>query len=61
KNKLEKLKEESKKAEENKVFIERAEPLTIEGIRAMSLSDEDYEKYRKKKKAEENKKEMGGK
>ncbi|MFA6023536.1 MAG: hypothetical protein WC781_05600, partial [Candidatus Pacearchaeota archaeon] len=41
KNKLEKLKEESKKAEENKVFIERAEPLTIEGIRAMSLSDED--------------------
>ena len=32
-----------------KVFIERAEPLTIEGIRAICMNDEDYAKYRKDK------------
>ena len=32
-----------------KVFIERAEPLTIEGIRAICMSDKDYDKYRKEK------------
>ena len=39
----------AKKPQSPKVFIERAEPLTREGIRAICMSDEDYEKYRKDK------------
>jgi predicted CopG family antitoxin len=37
------------KTKSPKVFIERAEPLTIEGIRAICMDDEDYEKYREEK------------
>ena len=32
-----------------RVYIERAEPLTREGIKAICMSDEDYKKYRKDK------------
>jgi len=32
-----------------KVYIERVEPLTIEGIRAICLPDKEYEEYCKKK------------
>ena len=37
-----------------KVFIERAEPLTKEGIKAICMTDEDYEKYCNDKKGDWN-------
>ena len=40
---------------ENKVFIERAELLTTDGIKAVCLSDEEYKGYCKGRKDTENK------
>ena len=40
---------------ENKVFIERAELLTTDGIKAICLSDEEYKGYCKGRKDTENK------